>query len=60
MLSLGSSKPWNDALEVMTGERKLDAAAFLEYFQPLNEWLAETNKKLGVKIGWTEDKGEID
>lgn len=52
MLALGSSKPWPDALEVMTGERVLSADAFLEYFKPLSEWLEKTNKELGVKTGW--------
>jgi peptidyl-dipeptidase A len=52
MLSLGASVPWNDALEVMTGERKLDASALLEYFESLNTWLKEENKKLNVSIGW--------
>lgn len=54
MLALGSSKPWPDALEVMTGERSLNASAILEYFEPLSEWLKDTNKKLGVKIGWEQ------
>ena len=32
MLALGASKPWPDALEVMTGQRQMDASALLEYF----------------------------
>lgn len=52
MLALGSSKPWPDVLECLTGERVLSADAILEYFKPLSKWLEETNKKLGVKIGW--------
>jgi peptidyl-dipeptidase A len=39
MLELGQSRPWPDALEAMTGERRMDAQALLEYFQPLSEWL---------------------
>jgi peptidyl-dipeptidase A len=39
MLELGQSKPWPDALEALTGERKMDATAILEYFAPLRQWL---------------------
>ncbi|KAL7038763.1 hypothetical protein ACKWTF_009688 [Chironomus riparius] len=54
MLSLGSSVPWNDALEVITGDRQLDANALLEYFAPLYEWLKEENTKLNAHIGWDD------
>lgn len=52
MLSMGSSKPWPDALEVLTGTRKMDAGAILEYFKPLEDWLVTRNKELNVHIGW--------
>jgi peptidyl-dipeptidase A len=50
MLAMGQSKPWPDALEVLTGERQTDAGALLEYFAPLKQWLDEQNK--GKKAGW--------
>ncbi len=50
MLEMGQSKPWPDALEALTGERKLDASAMLEYFAPLKQWLDEQNK--GRKVGF--------
>ncbi len=50
MLAMGQSKPWPDALEVLTGERQTDAGALLEYFAPLKSWLDEQNK--GKKVGW--------
>jgi peptidyl-dipeptidase A len=50
MLAMGQSKPWPDALEVLTGERQTDAGALLEYFAPLKAWLDEQNK--GKKVGW--------
>jgi len=50
MLAMGQSKPWPDALEVLTGERQTDAGALLEYFVPLKTWLDEQNK--GKKAGW--------
>jgi peptidyl-dipeptidase A len=50
MLSLGASKPWPDALEVLTGKREIDATALLDYFAPLKTWLDEQNK--GLTCGW--------
>ena len=52
MLEMGASRPWPDALEALTGERKMDATAILEYFAPLQKWLDEQNAKNGVKVGW--------
>jgi peptidyl-dipeptidase A len=49
-LALGSSKPWPDALETLTGERQMDASAILEYFAPLQKWLTEQNQ--GQQCGW--------
>jgi peptidyl-dipeptidase A len=50
MLALGASKPWQDALEAMTGSRQMDASAILEYYAPLRSWLQEQNK--GKSCGW--------
>jgi peptidyl-dipeptidase A len=50
VLAMGSSKPWPDALEALTGERQLDATAIADYFAPLKAWLDEQNK--GSKAGW--------
>jgi peptidyl-dipeptidase A len=50
MLALGASKPWPEALEVMTGERDINADALLEYFAPLRKWLEEQNR--GRTCGW--------
>jgi peptidyl-dipeptidase A len=50
MLALGSSKPWQDALEKLTGTRQMDASAIVEYFQPLMGWLEEQNR--GRSCGW--------
>ena len=44
VLAMGSSKPWPDALEALTGERQLDATAIADYFAPLKAWLDEQNK----------------
>jgi peptidyl-dipeptidase A len=50
MLALGASKPWQDALEELTGSRTMDASAILEYFAPLQKWLEEQNQ--GQSCGW--------
>ncbi len=50
MLAMGSSKPWPEALEVVTGSRQMDAQPMIEYFEPLLKWLEEQNK--GRTCGW--------
>jgi peptidyl-dipeptidase A len=50
MLSLGASKPWQDALSELTGTREMDATPILEYFAPLNGWLEQQNA--GQQCGW--------
>jgi len=49
-LAMGASQPWPDVLEVLTGQREMDASAMAEYFAPLKAWLDEQNQ--GRKIGW--------
>jgi len=50
MLALGSSKPWPDALEALTGTREMDARPLVEYFAPLRAWLETQNA--GKTCGW--------
>ncbi|AWL12188.1 Peptidyl-dipeptidase A [Saliniradius amylolyticus] len=50
MLEMGMSKPWQDALETMTGSRQMDASTIAEYFAPLKDWLDEQNQ--GRQCGW--------
>jgi len=50
MLSMGQSRPWQDALEALTGSRQMDATAIIDYFAPLKQWLDEQTK--GQPIGW--------
>lgn len=50
MLAMGESRPWPDALEVLTGQRQMDATAILDYFAPLKKWLDEQNA--GHHVGW--------
>jgi peptidyl-dipeptidase A len=50
MLELGTSRPWPEAMEALTGSPKADATAILEYFAPLQDWLVEQNQ--GESCGW--------
>ena len=50
MMALGASRPWPEALEIVTGQRQLDASAMADYFAPLKAWLDEQNA--GKPIGW--------
>ncbi len=50
MLEMGQSRPWQDALEKITGTRQMDATAIRDYFAPLQKWLDEQNK--GKPLGW--------
>jgi peptidyl-dipeptidase A len=50
MLKMGTSRPWPDALEAMTGSRQMDATAIIDYFAPLKAWL---DQQLAAKPkGW--------
>lgn len=59
MLKMGSSRPWPDAMEVLTGQRKMDGSALIQFFQPLYDWLKEQNTKTGEKIGWDPSKKTV-
>jgi peptidyl-dipeptidase A len=52
MLSMGQSKPWQEALEALTGQKQMDATALADYFAPLKTWLDEQNKAKGYPVGW--------
>jgi peptidyl-dipeptidase A len=50
MLQMGASRPWQDAIEAISGKREMDATAMRDYFAPLQKWLDEQNK--GKPVGW--------
>ncbi|HWN41564.1 MAG TPA: M2 family metallopeptidase [Thermoanaerobaculia bacterium] len=50
MLAMGQSRPWPEALKVVTGQEQMDATAIIDYFAPLKTWLDQQNK--GQKCGW--------
>lgn len=49
-LALGATRPWPDALETLTGTRRMDATALVRYFGPVSRWLDEQNR--GRACGW--------
>jgi peptidyl-dipeptidase A len=50
MLTMGQSRPWQEALETLTGSKQMDATAILDYFAPLSRWLDDQLK--GAPVGW--------
>jgi len=50
MLQMGASKPWQDALYAISGQREMDASAIRDYFKPLDAWLNQQNQ--GKPVGW--------
>nr|CAD7586831.1 unnamed protein product [Timema genevievae] len=56
MLQMGSSRPWPDAMEVLTGQREMDASGLLDYFKPLSDWLQRENSRTNEPLDWL--KGE--
>lgn len=50
MLEMGASRPWQEAMEAITGQPELDASAIIDYFEPLHAWLNEQNQNR--QCGW--------
>ena len=50
MLAQGAAQPWPDTLEAFTGSRHIDATAVLDYFAPLQQYLAQANADR--QCGW--------
>ncbi|PIO60801.1 hypothetical protein TELCIR_17694, partial [Teladorsagia circumcincta] len=51
----GSSITWLQALEQITGSAQLDASPLLEYYEPLADWLRNTNEVDQTVLGWDGD-----
>ncbi|XP_075170483.1 angiotensin-converting enzyme-like [Haematobia irritans] len=55
MMSLGSSKPWNETLfTILPQKPSLSADALLEYYEPIMTWIREFNKQNEVPIEWSD------
>lgn len=55
MLQLGCSEPWPIAMEILTGQKNMDAGPLLRYFAPIYEWLKEENNRTGEYVGWESE-----
>lgn len=53
-MKLGFSKPWPEAMQMITGQSKMSAQPLMQYFDPLIKWLEEENKKNGDILGWPD------
>lgn len=53
-MKLGFSKPWPEAMQLITGQPNMSAEALMSYFQPLMTWLMKENEKNGEVLGWPE------
>lgn len=51
-MALGSSRPWPDVLEGLTGTRHMDIGPLLRHYEPLLEWLQQENARNNEHIGW--------
>uniref|UniRef100_A0A8C9T065 Angiotensin-converting enzyme n=1 Tax=Scleropages formosus TaxID=113540 RepID=A0A8C9T065_SCLFO len=54
VMKLGFSKPWPEAMTMITGQPNMSAQALIEYFQPLIKWLETENNKNNDVRGWPE------
>ncbi|KAK6041741.1 hypothetical protein COOONC_20754 [Cooperia oncophora] len=55
VMKKGSSITWLQALEQLTGSKQLDASPLLEYYEPLANWLRNTNEVDQTVLGWDGD-----
>ncbi|XP_037347809.1 angiotensin-converting enzyme isoform X1 [Talpa occidentalis] len=53
-LKLGSSKPWPEAMKLITGQPNMSALPMMNYFQPLLEWLQNENQRNKETLGWPQ------
>uniref|UniRef100_A0A667J0K3 Angiotensin-converting enzyme n=1 Tax=Lynx canadensis TaxID=61383 RepID=A0A667J0K3_LYNCA len=53
-MKLGFSKPWPEAMKLITGQTNMSASAMMNYFKPLLDWLLTENGRHGEKLGWPQ------
>lgn len=54
VMKLGYSKPWPEAMAMITGQSKMTAQPLMQYFEPLIKWLEEENNKNNEVSGWPD------
>uniref|UniRef100_A0A4W4GRH0 Angiotensin-converting enzyme n=2 Tax=Electrophorus electricus TaxID=8005 RepID=A0A4W4GRH0_ELEEL len=54
VMKLGFSKPWPEAMMMITGQPNMSVQPLMEYFQPLTHWLEKENQRNGDILGWPD------
>lgn len=54
VMKLGFSKPWPEAMAMITGQPSMSALPLVDYFQPLTDWLEKENNLNNEARGWPE------
>lgn len=54
VMKLGFSKPWPEAMALITGQPAMSVQPLIEYFKPLIDWLEKENKKNNEVLGWPD------
>lgn len=55
IMEKGASQRWQELLQEVIGEGRLDGTALREYFRPLEEWLRQENLRNNEFVGWIYD-----
>ncbi|TSK14531.1 Angiotensin-converting enzyme [Bagarius yarrelli] len=54
VMKLGFSKPWPEAMAMITGQPVMSVQPLMDYFSPLITWLEQENKKNSDVLGWPD------
>ncbi|KAM9003003.1 angiotensin-converting enzyme-like [Sarcophilus harrisii] len=54
VMKLGFSKPWPEAMKMITGQYNMSAKSLMKYFKPLLDWLVAENIRQEEILGWPE------
>lgn len=54
VMKLGFSRPWPEAMAMITGRPEMTAQPLVEYFKPLMEWLEKQNADNHEVLGWPD------
>lgn len=55
IMEKGAEQPWQEVLQEVIGEGRLDGSALREYFRPLEDWLRNENLRNNEFVGWIYD-----
>lgn len=57
----GSTKPWRDVIKDLSPSQmsELQSSAFLEYYEPLQNWLIHDNTAKHIDVGWEYSDGNV-